>query len=534
MSNEKRSFLKQTSRFSVATILSRITGLLRETVNAALFGATGYMDAFVAAFRIPNLLRDLFAEGALSATYVPTFTDKLKREGKESAFLVTSAVLSILTVVLGILVIIGVLLAPYFVKYYVSGFADNPDKIHLTVTLTQIMFPFILLVALAAAGMGTLNSLGRFGIPAAAPAAFNLVTIIAALYFSRYFDPPILVLGIGVVAGGLAQLAIQIPQLIIVGYKFKFRLAFRDESVQRILKLFLPAAIGVAAWQVNLVVGTMIASHLKVGGISSLYYAFRLVQFPQGVFGIALASVSLPRLSSLAISGDYGEVGKAQRFSLRMVIFLLLPSAAYFIGAAEPMVALAYQRGNFNWIDTIDVSMALRAYAVGLVFFGLVRVTAQVFYAFKDTSTPVKISFVAVATNIILSLLFLHSLKFAGLALATSFAAIVNFSLLYYFSHKKAPTPDRHGLLKYFVVISLASGLAGIAAYVINRVFMGPNGFGGLKKSLIATVLTAAVTAIVYLAACAVFKVDEIKHLKGLFGKKGKATEIDPSTELDE
>ena len=233
MSTEKTSFLKRTGRFSLATVISRLTGLLRETTLAALFGASGSMDAFVAAFRIPNLLRDLFAEGALSAAYVPTFTEKLKRDGQDEAFKVTSAVFSILLVSLGIIVVLGIILAPYFVKYYVSGFADDPAKIDLTVTLTQIMFPFLLLVALAAASMGTLNSLGRFGIPAVSPAAFNIITIIAALYFSQFFNPPILVLGVGVVAGGLGQFAIQIPQLSRAGYKFHFRLAFRDPAVQR-------------------------------------------------------------------------------------------------------------------------------------------------------------------------------------------------------------------------------------------------------------------------------------------------------------
>lgn len=481
------------------------------------------MDAFVAAFRIPNLLRDLFAEGALSAAYVPIFTDKLKKEGKDEAYLVTSAVFSILLVVLGIIVILGIVLAPYFVKYYVSGFADNPAKLNLTVQLTQIMFPFLLLVALAAAGMGTLNSLGRFGIPAVAPAAFNIITIIFALYLSQFFNPPILVLGVGVVAGGLGQFAIQVPQLIRAGYKFRFRLAFKDEAVRRILKLLLPAALGVAAWQVNVVVGTIIASYLETGSISSLYYALRLMHFPLGIFGVALAAVSLPEMSGLVSSGDYKGAGAAQRYSSRMVIFLLLPSAAYLFGAAEAIVALAYQHGHFVWSDTVDVALALRAYAVGLVFFGLVRVTAQVFYAFKDTATPVKISLAAVAVNITLSLILMTPLKFAGLALATSLAAVVNFSLLYYFSHKKAPAPDSFGLARYSGFVALAAAISGLAAYLSMRLFMGTSGFGGLKGSLLATVTTAIVGAVVYLGACRLLKIEELDHLIGMFRRKGAA-----------
>jgi putative peptidoglycan lipid II flippase len=522
LSTEKTTFLRRTGRFSLATIISRLTGLLRETTLAALFGASGSMDAFVAAFRIPNLLRDLFAEGALSAAYVPTFTEKLKKEGKDEAFKVTSAVFSILLVVLGVIVLLGIFLAPYFVQLYVSGFADNPAKLKLTVELTQIMFPFLLLVALAAAGMGTLNSLGRFGIPAVAPAAFNIITIIFALYFSQYFDPPILVLGVGVVAGGLGQFGIQIPQLIRAGYKFHFRLAFYDEAVRRILKLLLPAALGVAAWQVNVVVGTIIASYLETGSISSLYYALRLMHFPLGIFGVALAAVSLPEISGLVSSGDYKGAGAAQRYSSRMVIFLLLPSAAYLIGAAEAIVALAYQHGQFLWSDTLDVSLALRAYAVGLVFFGLVRVTAQVFYAFKDTATPVRISLVAVAVNITLSLLLMGPLKFAGLALATSLAAVVNFSLLYIWSLKKAPAPDRFGLIKYFSLISFASLVSGLAAFASMRLFMGPAGFGGLRGSINATLVSASAGAVAYFIVCRLLKIEELNHLLHLFRRTAK------------
>jgi len=531
LSTEKTTFLKRTGRFSLATVISRFTGLLRETTLAALFGASGSMDAYVAAFRIPNLLRDLFAEGALSAAYVPTFTDKLKKEGKQPAFEITSAVLSILFVVLGIIVFLGILLAPYYVPYYVSGFADNPAKLSLTVQLTQIMFPFLLLVALAAAAMGTLNSLGRFGIPAVAPAAFNIITIIAALYFSQYFDPPILILGVGVLIGGLGQFAVQLPQLIRAGFRFRFRLAFKDKAVRQILKLLLPAALGVAAWQINVVVGTIIASYLATGSISSLYYALRLMHFPLGVFGIALAAVSLPAISGLVSSGDYKGAGEAQRYSSRMVIFLLMPSAAFLFGAAESVVALVYQRGQFAWADTHAVSLALRAYAIGLVFFGLVRVTAQVFYAFKDTATPVKISLAAVATNIILSLILMKPLGAAGLALATSISATVNFSLLYFYSHKKAPAPDRYGLAKYASIILAASAIASVGAYVSMRMFIGPDGFGGMAGSLSATVISGLVTAAIYLAICALLKVDELRQVGRLFRRQRGAQP--PSIDVD-
>lgn len=494
--------------------------MFREASFAAVFGATGGMDAFVAAFRVPNLLRDLFAEGALSVAYVPVFTEKLKKENVQKAFLVTSSVFSIILVFLGLIVILGVLLAPYFVRFYVSGF-DDPAKTDLTVKLTRIMFPFLLLVAFAAVSMGTLNSLGRFGIPALAPASFNVIMILSALFLARHIDPPILALGIGAVAGGAGQFLIQIPQLVKTGYRFTFRIDFKDESVRKILKLILPAALGVAAWQINVVVATKLASYLEVGSISNLYYALRLVHFPLGVFGVALAAVSLPQVSGLVSSGDIKGAAEAQRYSSKMVLFLLMPSAAYLLGASEALVAAVYQRGNFDWRDTLGVALALRAYAVGLVFFGLVRVTAQVFYAFKDTRTPVKISIVTVLVNIVLILLLMGPLGFAGLALATSLSSIVNFSFLYYLSGKKAPRPDRFGLGYYFAKMLFCALLSGFAAYLVVRSFQLADGFGGFGQAMMATVLSALAAGITFLLSCSILKVKELTHIREVFsGRK--------------
>jgi putative peptidoglycan lipid II flippase len=504
----------------VATIISRILGLLREVSFAAVFGAGGGMDAFVAAFRIPNLLRDLFAEGALSAAYVPVFTEKLKKDGARKAFLITSSVFSIVLVVLGLIVILGILLAPYYVKYYVAGFGDDISQVALTVRLTQIMFPFILLIAFAAVSMGTLNSLGRFGIPALAPALFNVVMIFAALYLSKYFDPPILGLGFGAVIGGAGQFVIQLPQLLKNGFRFEFRLDFGNESVRKIFKLMLPAALGVAAWQVNVVVATIIASYLEVGSISSLYYALRLMHLPLGVFGVALAAVSLPEISGLVASGDIKAAGAAQRFSSRMVIFLLMPSAALLIGGAEAIISTVYQRGNFSWDDTVNVSMALRAYAVGLVFFGLVRVTAQVFYAFKDTKTPVKISFLAVVVNIVLSLVLIRPLGFAGLALATSLSAMLNFTLLGYNSRKKAPPPDEYGLLKFSLRILGVSLVTGIIAYLISRSILTGGADLEFTQALLATIVSLLAAGAVYLVICNLINIDELRQLRKLFSNK--------------
>lgn len=520
MSTEKKTFLKRTGRHSAGTVISRFLGVFREASFAAVFGATGGMDAFVAAFRIPNLLRDLFAEGALSVAYVPVFTEKLKKESMQKAFLLTSSVLSIVLVVLGIIVILGVLLAPYIVRFYVSGF-DDPSRTDLTIKLTRIMFPFLLLVAFAAVSMGTLNSLGHFGVPALAPASFNIIMILCAIFLTRYIDPPILALGIGAVAGGAGQFLIQVPKLVRAGFRFSFRLDFKDSSVRRILKLILPAALGVAAWQINVVVATKLASYLEVGSISNLYYALRLVHFPLGVFGVALAAVSLPEVSGLVSSGDIKGAGEAQRYSSKMVLFLLMPSAAYLLGASEAIVATVYQRGNFDWRDTIDVALALRMYAVGLVFFGLTRVTAQVFYAFRDTRTPVKISLVAVLANIALILILMKPLGFAGLALATSLSSMINFSFLYYLSGRKAPRPDRFGLIIYFFKMLFCALLAGLAAFIAVRIFQRPDGFGGFGGAATATALAALAAGVIFFVACSILRIKELTHIKEILsGRK--------------
>jgi len=289
---------------------------------------------------------------------------------------------------------------------------------------------------------------------------------------------------------------------------------FNDESVRKIFKLMLPAALGVAAWQINVVVATIIASYLEAGSISSLYYALRLMHLPLGVFGVALAAVSLPEISGLVATGDIPAAAAAQRFSSRMVVFLLLPSAGFLVGASDAIIATVYQHGNFSYEDTVNVAMALRAYAVGLVFFGLVRVTAQVFYAFKDTKTPVKISFLAVGVNIVLSLLLIRPLGFAGLALATSLSAVVNFTLLSYNSHKKAPPPDRFGLFRYSMKILAASLVSGIIAYLVSHSILPGGPDIRFARAVTAAGASLFAAGVIYIIICSLLNIDELSHLK--------------------
>jgi putative peptidoglycan lipid II flippase len=471
-------------RFSGSTVISRILGLVREQVMSHYFGAGVAVDSFNAAFRIPNLLRDFFAEGALSVAYVPVFSEKLKAEGKQKAFLLTSTILTVLTVLLGAISLIGIIVAPLIVNIIAPGFADSAGQMELTTAMTRIMFPFLAFVAAAAAVMGTLNCFGRFGLPALAPAGFNLASIIAGIYFRQYFDPPILVMAWGATIGGIVQLAMQIPQLLAIGFRFRFNFSLADEAVRKIIKLMGPAAIGVAASQLNIIVGTLLASLQPTGSISYLNYAFRLMHFPLGVFGVAVAAVSLPELSAIAAEGKTEVLFARYIRSCRTQLLFLWPSALFLFVAARPICALIYQHGRFGWQDSINAAGALQAYAVGLIFFGLVRLAAQVFYAHKNTATPVKISAIAVGINIIASLLLMKSLGFVGLALAPGISAMANFGMLAFSIRKKIGRPDYRSLFWHFLKVTAAGVIGSAITYLILRHYQAYDSYVGVLKTI--------------------------------------------------
>ncbi len=478
------SFLSRSLRFSFSTVISRLLGLVREQVFSHFFGAGAAVDSFYAAFRIPNLLREFFAEGALSAAYVPVFAQKLKDEGKQRAFLLTSTVLSVLLVILGIITILGIVFAPYLVRIIAAGFADTPGQFELTTALTRIMFPFLIFVAMAAAVMGTLNCFGKFGLPALAPVGFNIGLIVAGLFFRDYFDPPIIAMAWGAMFGGVLQLLIQLPQLYMIGFRYKFVFSFVDSSVRQIVRLMGPAAIGVAAAQVNIVVGTLLASFLQEGSISYLNYAFRLMHLPLGVFGVAVATVSLPELSSLAAEGKRDELLARYIRSSKIQLTFLLPSALALIVAARPICALIYQHGKFEWIDSVNAGMALQAYAVGLIFFGLVRLSAQVFYAYKNTATPVRIAALSMVLNIVLMLLLMRPLGFVGLALAPGLAALFNFGMLSLTIRSKVQRPDYMSLFGHFVKVLIASALGAGTIYHVLNYFGDYGAYNGVIHTL--------------------------------------------------
>lgn len=443
-------------------MISRVLGLIRELTFAALFGAGKGMDAFFIAFKTPNLLRDLFAEGALSIAFVTTFSKKLASEGENSAWQLANKILTLAVVFMSLITLAGILGAPWLIEYVIApGF--EPEKAQLTILLTRIMFPYILLVSLAAVVMGLLNSKNVFGIPALASSFFNLGSIIGGVSIAWMIDPAfgpraLMGLAIGTLIGGSLQLLIQVPSLRKIGYRFRLDFRWRDEGVKRVLLLMAPAVIAASAVQVNVLVNAIFASYLEDGAVSWLQFAFRLMQLPIGVFGVAIGVVTLPLISRAAATGPPGAFQEGLSYSLRLAFFLALPSAAGLVVMAEPIISLIFERGRFTPMDTVQTAGALQFYAVGLAAYAAIKVLVPAFYAVDKKKTPMMVSFMAIGTNLFLCwfLAFYLGLGHRGLALSTGFVATINFLALYFLMWRHAGKMESMALLVCLVKIGVA------------------------------------------------------------------------------
>jgi putative peptidoglycan lipid II flippase len=510
---------------SAAVFASRILGLIREQVFAVSFGAGRDLDAFITAFRIPNLLRDLFAEGALSAAFVTTFTQELERKGETAAWRLASLVLNALAIVVAALCLLGIWFAPAISRAIAPGFADVPGKLELTVQLTRIMFPFLLLVALAAVAMGILNTRNRFGIPAAASAFFNLGSIVGGLACVAWLAPGYLTgvlasvrgaplpppdpelmtraitgMAIGILLGGLLQLAVQLPSLWRVGFRYVPTLALRDPALAQVLRLMGPATIGAAAVQMNVFVNNNFASFLGNGPVSWLNVAFRLMQLPIGLFGVAIGTVTLPLISRHAARGDADAMRTSIRQALELVALLCLPAAAGLAWFGVPVVGLIYEHGRFTAADTAASAQALAGYAVGLAGYAGIKVLAPAFFALNDARTPMRVSLLSIVVNFALNWLFVRVLGFGalGLALSTSAVALANFGILLFVLRQRLG-PLGGGIGGTLVRIAVATALMVLAALAVDATLAGwtpqhlaPVLHHGLR---VAIVLPAAVAA---------------------------------------
>jgi putative peptidoglycan lipid II flippase len=496
----RRGVARSAGIIGLAVLSSRLLGLVREQVFAAFFGAGAANDAFVVAFRIPNLFRDLLAEGALSTAFVKVFSARLVADGKERAFELASRVFTALALVVATLCVLGTLAAPVLVDWMAPGF--DGGKRSLTVELTRLMFPFLLLVALAAVAMGTLNARGVFGIPAMASTYFNAGSIACGIFASWWLAPEhveavaralldgepiardglaearaIFGMAYGVLAGGLLQFLCQLPALRREGFRYRPRLGLRDPGLREVAMLMGPAILGAAAVQINVFVNNNFASRLggelADGGVSVLNYAFRLMQFPIGVFGVAIATATLPAISRAAARQDRDEYRATLASSLRFVIFLTLPSAVGLAVLGEPIVALIYERGQFDAAATRLTASALACYAIGLTGYSLVKVLAPAFYVVDDARTPARIALLSIGINLGLNFALVEPLQHRGLALSTSLVATLNAALLFELLRRRIGSLRGGYLLDGIVRVALASLALAAASHAARLALEG-------------------------------------------------------------
>ena len=518
-SNKKNdSLIGSAGLVSGATTFSRILGLIREQVMAYFFGAGMATDAFVAAFRIPNLLRDMFAEGALSAAFVPVFKEKAVKESTQEAFSLANVVISAVLIVVGLIVLLGIVAAPAIVYIMAHGFTDSPDKFDLTVGLSRVMMVYLLLVSLSALVMGMLNSFGRFGIPALSPAMFNLGTVLTVFCLYHYFNQPAYTLAIGVIVGGVGQVAVQLPSLLRIGYRFHFRLSFLDEGLKRVVRLLTPMIVGLSAGRVNILVSTLLASFLMEGAISYLNYAYRLMHFPLGVFAVALGTVALPKASELVARGEHDKLGRTFEEAIGANLFVVVPSAVFLAVMGRDVIELIYQWGAFSAVSSERTALALLHYSYGLIGFAAVRVTVPFFYAFKDSRKPMIASIISVAINLILYYPMIRLLDFAGLAAATSIAGLVNFILLLRWLPALGIdiSMARVGLKTFRMLVAAA------AAFYISRLMPYQFAFdpATLPGRIVQLVVPLLFAALLYLLFCFILRVREVGLLKRFFVRK--------------
>ena len=468
--SENKRIAKDAGIVGTFTFLSRILGFIRDVVIASCFGAGLSTDAFFVAFRIPNLLRRLLAEGSLTASFVPIFTEYLTTKSKRDALELANVAFTILSMILVFISILGIVLSPLIIRVIAPGFVDTPDKLDLTILLTRIVFPYIFFIGLIALCMGILNSLRHFAAPALSPVLLNICMIIAVLGLSRYFDEPVISLAVGVIIGGVLQLLFQFPFLRKMGVRIRFNFNFSHPAVKRIGILMIPAVFGAAAYQFNIFISTVIASFLQEGSISYLYYANRLMEFPLGIFAVAIGTVALPTMSRHAAANNFHELRESLSFALRLVLFATIPATVGLIVLRVPIISMLFQRGEFDYQTTLLTAKALFYYSLGLWAIAGVRIVAPTFYSLQDTKTPVKIAIVVIFTDITLSIILAFPLGMGhgGLALATSISSTINLMMLVMILRKRLGGIGGRRILASVFKISVSSMAMGVAIYFFS------------------------------------------------------------------
>jgi len=458
------SLVKSTSILSIGTLTSRLFGFFRDVILAKLLGTGFRADAFFVALKIPNLLRDLVGEGAINAAVVPVFSESLEKEKREDFWSFVSVVLTLALIVLSTITILGILLAPVIVRMIAPGFMADPEKLMLTIKLTKLMFPYLVLIGLTAYCMGILFTFRSFTVPAFSPCLLNVSIIISAYIASRTMEEPVFGLAIGVLVGGVLQLLVQIKPLLKIGVKFNRPKTLKHKGAIKIGKLLVPRMVGSGVYQLTVLIDTFCASLASIvgpGGISAIFYANRIIQFPMGVFSIALASAVLPSLSGLKTKNDMESIKKTVVFSLENIFFVMCPTMITLLILSNPIIRILFQRGEFSTESTLVTSGVLSFYALGLISFGGIKILVTSFHALQDTKTPVKVAAFCLAINAGLNVILMFPLKVGGIALASSIAGTIDFLILFYILDKKLGGLNS-GLLMYCLKVTLAAVLIGV------------------------------------------------------------------------
>jgi putative peptidoglycan lipid II flippase len=519
---EHRQLLKSASLISALTLVSRVLGYIRDSRIAFLLGASTAADAYTTAYRIPNLLRRLVGEGAVSAAFIPVFSRYIAEKKKEDAWEFANTLLTVITFVLTAVTLTGILLSPLIVRLFASGFGDTPGKLELTATLNRIMFPYMFLIGLSALAMGILNSFHRFGAPAFAPIVLNL-TMIVFSFLGSLFGDVTKTLAVGVVAGGVLQLAIQIPALLEIGWKIRLKLDFRHPGVRRVAKLMVPVVFGVGIVQINVLVDTQFASYLEEGSVTAIYYADRVMELVLGGYAVAVSTVILPLLSRQAALREMDELKTTLNFAIRLILFITFPATVGLILLRSQIIEVLFQHGDFDAASTALTAWALPFFAVGLSAFSMVKIIVPAFYAMQDTRTPVKIAFVAMLLNIGFNFLLIRPLHNGGPALATSLSAFFNsISLIVIFLTRYGSIGGRS------IVQSIGKFIVGsVALGVVVYVMIHWPGFymGRLSQKVIALGATIAAATATYFATARLLNFRELAELRVVWSAKSDTSD---------
>lgn len=514
---EIKKIIKYAGSVSAGTTISRVFGYIRDMLVAYMFGAGMFADAFYAAFRIPNLIRRMLGEGSFSSAFIPVFSEYLHTKTKSETQKLINVVFTLLFLVLLIITILGMFFSPLLVKLIAYGFTSDPEKLQLTIELTRLMFPFLLFICLAAMLLALLNTLSSFFIPAIAPANLSFAEIIYILALAPLLSPgnQIKGLAISVIFGGLGHFLMQYPTLRNLGWKLRFDFHFNHPGIKKIVFLMIPSIIGISVDQINTFVDTICASFLGNGAITALYYSNRLMQLPLAIFGLAMATVSLPMMSKSVATKNIDELKETLNFSIRVSIIALLPATVGLMAIGLPIIQVLFERGKFDNFASLLTNTALFYYVLGLPAFAITKIFANTFFSFQDTKTPVKIAFIVMFVHVILCVALMRPLGVGGLALATSLCAYMNVFMLFYKLKKKIGKIGAKKILLSSIKALVASGLMGIIAYQIMQIKVLP-----ILVTLMISIICSIIAFIILLK---ILKSSEIEQLLSGINKKRNA-----------